>query len=242
MIISHKHKFIFLKPYKVAGSSFEFALSSVLGPKDLITYLGPEEEKRRLKEFGVKESHNRKPLFDLIKNFQKQNERDLKSLRWPKLFHPHASAKVVQDFLGATVWEKYTKISIVRNPWDYLLSFFYWSQRGGNQVNFREWIFDNRHIIGQNNYQYYCKDKCVIDIFLRFENLFNDLNKLPLTPEEISIVRKHFSRVQFKGGLRGNNKSVEKEMLESISFIDPIVNALCDIEIKEMNYKKAMCY
>ena len=106
MIISHKHKFIFLKPYKVAGSSFEFALSSVLGPKDLVTYLGPEEEKRRLKEFGVKESHNRKPVFDLMKNFQKQNKRDLKSLRWPKLFHPHASAREVQDFLGEAVWEK----------------------------------------------------------------------------------------------------------------------------------------
>ena len=27
-------------------------------------------------------------------------------------------------------------------------------------------------------------------------------------------------------------------MLESASFVDPIINSLCKIEIEEMNYKK----
>ena len=86
MIISHEHKFIFLKPFKVAGSSFEFALSSILGPSDLLTYLGPGEEKQRWKAFKIKEQRNRKSLADLIKNFTKQDKRHLKSLRWPKVF------------------------------------------------------------------------------------------------------------------------------------------------------------
>ncbi|MDA7809213.1 sulfotransferase family 2 domain-containing protein [bacterium] len=173
MIISHKHKFIFLKPYKVAGSSFEFALSSILGSEDLVTYLGPDEEKKRLKESGVRESGNKKPLVDIIKNFSRQNKRDLKSLRWPRLFHPHASAEEVRDFLGQTVWDEYTKISIIRNPWDYLLSFYHWNYSGETRKPFEGWVFDNRHLVGQNNYQYYCQGTCVIDIFLRFERLLD---------------------------------------------------------------------
>ena len=238
MIISHKHKFIFLKPYKVAGSSFEFALSSILGSGDLVTYLGPDEEKKRLKELGVRESGNKKPLVDIIKNFSRQNKRDLKSLRWPRLFHPHASAEEVRDFLGQTVWDEYTKISIVRNPWDYLLSFYHWNYSGETRKPFKGWVFDNRHLIGQNNYQYYCQGTCVIDTFLRFEHLLDDLKKLTFCVENVCAIKKQLSRTQFKSGFRNKSKSVEADMLESASFVDPIINSLCKIEIEEMNYKK----
>ena len=238
MIISHKYKFIFLKPYKVAGSSFEFALSSILSSGDVVTYLSPDEEKKRLKELGVRESRNKKPLVDLIKNFSRQNKRDLRSLRWPKLFHPHASAEEVRDFLGQTTWDEYTKISIVRNPWDYLLSFYYWNHSGEPRKPFEGWVFDNRHIIGLNNYQYYCQGKCVIDIFLRFEHLLDDVNKLPFCGENVCAIKTQLSRTQFKSGFRNNSKSVEAEMLESASFVDPIINSLCKIEIDEMNYKR----
>lgn len=238
MIVSHKHKFIFLKPYKVAGSSFEFALSSILGPRDLVTYLGPDEEKKRLKELGVSESENKKPLVEIIKSFSRQNKRDLKSLRWPRLFHPHASAEEVRDFFGQTVWEEYTKISIVRNPWDYLLSFYHWNYSGETRKSFEHWVFDNRHLIGLNNYQYYNQGKCVIDICLRFDHLLDDLNKLPLCVENIGAIRTHLSCTQFKSGFRTNNKSVELEMLDSAPFIDPIINSLCKLEIEEMNYKR----
>ena len=53
MIISEKYKFIFLKPYKVAGSSVEFALSSILSDQDLITYLSKDEENKRQNLFKI---------------------------------------------------------------------------------------------------------------------------------------------------------------------------------------------
>jgi hypothetical protein len=37
MIISHKHKFIFFKTKKTAGTSIEIALSKYRGPDDVIT-------------------------------------------------------------------------------------------------------------------------------------------------------------------------------------------------------------
>jgi hypothetical protein len=40
MIISHKHKFIFLKTRKTASTSTEFALNEICGPEDVVTPVG----------------------------------------------------------------------------------------------------------------------------------------------------------------------------------------------------------
>ena len=37
MIISHRHRFIFVRTEKTAGSSVEQALAEVCGPEDVIT-------------------------------------------------------------------------------------------------------------------------------------------------------------------------------------------------------------
>ena len=52
MIISHKHKFIFIKTRKVGGTSVEIAMSKYLGSGDIVTPITPEdEEMRRSKGF-----------------------------------------------------------------------------------------------------------------------------------------------------------------------------------------------
>ena len=47
MIVSHRHRFIFLKTKKTASSSVELALSEICGPDDIITPLIPADEKLR---------------------------------------------------------------------------------------------------------------------------------------------------------------------------------------------------
>ena len=47
MIISHKHKFIFVKTRKTAGTSIEIGLSKFCGPEDIITPLAPRDNKMR---------------------------------------------------------------------------------------------------------------------------------------------------------------------------------------------------
>lgn len=43
MIVSHKHKFIYLKLYKVAGTSVEYFLEQFCGNEDIVTPITPRE-------------------------------------------------------------------------------------------------------------------------------------------------------------------------------------------------------
>jgi len=49
MILSERHKFIFIKGMKVAGTSVEIALSNLCGPHDIVTPISPIDELLRLK-------------------------------------------------------------------------------------------------------------------------------------------------------------------------------------------------
>ena len=47
MILSEKHKFVFIKGMKVAGTSVEMALSTLCGPHDIVTPISPIDELAR---------------------------------------------------------------------------------------------------------------------------------------------------------------------------------------------------
>ena len=44
MIVSHRHRFIFIKTRKTASTSIEIALSQFCGPEDIITPIHPDDE------------------------------------------------------------------------------------------------------------------------------------------------------------------------------------------------------
>ena len=52
MILSHLHKFVFIKGLKVAGTSAEIALSQQCGPDDIITPITPADEHHRIGTSG----------------------------------------------------------------------------------------------------------------------------------------------------------------------------------------------
>ena len=65
MIISHKHKFIFIKPQKTAGTSVELLLSRICGPEDVITPLGYDPNPNVREENHAKppqKYHRKKPF------------------------------------------------------------------------------------------------------------------------------------------------------------------------------------
>lgn len=105
MIISHTHKYIFIKSTKTAGTSIEAALSNHCGGNDVITPLGDYEFNRDASGAWVHKSMNEG-------NYQQ-----------------HDDALTIRNSLPADVWNDYFKFSIARNPWERTLSRFFWNHR-----------------------------------------------------------------------------------------------------------------
>ncbi len=105
MIISHTHKFIFIKSWKTAGTSIEAALSEYCSGEDIVT-----------------------PLGDYDFNRSGEGEWIHKSLNAGD-FKQHDYAQTIKDKLPPEIWQTYFKFSIARNPWDRAVSFFFWEKR-----------------------------------------------------------------------------------------------------------------
>lgn len=125
MIVSHKHKYIFLKTNKTAGTSIEIALSRYCGPEDIITPVSPEDEVLRREVGGVGPQNHLAPLSDY-------GFRDYRKLLFGKRklrYFNHMTATRAKALLGDEIWQSYFKFCIERNPWDRVISHYFWRTR-----------------------------------------------------------------------------------------------------------------
>lgn len=207
LIVSERHKFVFIHNRKTAGTSIAVALSPSLGPTD--TQLsGLEEtwgEYRRLprkmmrqallglgrisRPTGRKESIGR-----LLASSAKATYRDKLG---PK--PQHAPADKVREYLGET-FSRYYKFCFVRNPFDYAFSDYAWRTRAHDQppsfVEYLEALSKGNSMNGlvpvrhyNNWFQYTVDDKVVVDDLLFFDDLdvsfrsiLDSLGIIPLHP------------------------------------------------------------
>ena len=169
MILSHKHRFIFLKTQKTAGGSLEIALSAICGPDDIITPLTVSEEETR-------SGHG-------AQNYMVGEA--VRKLRTDGIYH----AKRGQDYfnhMGAEglaakqpeAWASYFKAGFVRNPWDAQVSKFFWRLRGEGDTSpeaFRKDLLNN----GAISYRkLFIGDKIAVDFVGKYEALDADYRTL----------------------------------------------------------------
>ena len=109
MLICPQRKFIFFKPLKCAGTSVEHALYSTAGPDALCT--GSASGDGEI-EYDSRNNH-------LLDNGQEANR--FVQHTPPCLFYSRVG--------GMGLYDKYSNITIVRNPWDALVSFYWWCVR-----------------------------------------------------------------------------------------------------------------
>jgi len=104
----------------------------------------------------------------------------------------HASAMEIKRKVGYPIWNRYFKFSIVRNPWDVLVSEF-WFRKWRNENNKRklskrDWFLPFNELVkrlsenarGGMNYRYYFNPAGdpLLDFYIKYENLEPDYKKV----------------------------------------------------------------
>lgn len=180
MILSHKYRFIFIKTGKTAGTSLEIALSRFCGSDDIITPVSPEDEEKRLAMGGSgPRNYLASPWQYTPSDWIKNALRGKPVLR----FYNHMPAKQIKDRVGKNIWNSYFKFCIERNPWDRVISQYYWHHRRLNESEMPSILefLESRHmssIIRKKFYRYRLDGEVAVDRICRFENLSEDLEEV----------------------------------------------------------------
>jgi Sulfotransferase family len=178
MIISHLHRFIFIKTNKSGSTSIEAAISQLCGPDDIITPFREDNEQYR---------QGNRP-----QNYRIDHPLKPKRLLWRKLlgrperyyhasvgYYEHMPAWRVRAYLGEDVWNGYFKFAFDRNPWDRQISwYFYKTKSEAQRPSFERFMASRRHAY-VDNYQLYAIDGTpTMDFIGRYEQLEQDLKNV----------------------------------------------------------------
>lgn len=217
MLVSHRYKFIFLKTMKTAGTSVE-------------SYF----EQYCMKEGEWTQQHQRDEYISEsgIIGYRGGNKGEAK-------FYNHMPASELKQILGDGIWNNYFKFSVIRCPFEKVVSAFYWSRKITKQETlfqspedeiaaFQQWFKKTDGV--RDRHTFMIDDKPAPDFFIRHERLSEDIQTvctklaLPFEPELIPT---------FKAGVTNNSIPVadfyNAELIEK-------VNRLFFFEISSFGY------
>ena len=225
MIISHKYKFIFLKTSKTAGTSIEIALSKFCNENDVITPISPKDELVRA-DLGYKGPQNYMfPLSDYKITDWVNVLFKYKNKRW-KQFYNHITAQRVQNMIDSNIWNTYYKFCFERNPWDRVVSQYYWrisEPRISMKLflkskHFKDLIKKGRNVYTVNNriavdkiYKYEFINDAIIDLSEKFK--FAKKLELPRTKSTSRPKKREYSDILNSDEKKYIGKVFEKEII-----------------------------
>ncbi|MBY6200698.1 hypothetical protein KUV65_04945 [Maritalea mobilis] len=174
MIISHRHRFIFLKTQKTAGSSVELALSEICGPEDVITPMNAVEREDDPARRGPQNYHvppAYRPLGAAL--LHRMGARARKS---GFSYFQHMPAALVRRRMDPAEFDSYRKVTIVRNAWDREVSLYFWATRKlDEKPSFEQFVRRRVWRPEMKTFEIYSiNGKSVADTVMRYETLAED--------------------------------------------------------------------
>ena len=185
MLVSHKHKFIFIKSIKTAGTSTEIFLEPYCIS-------------------NITESHGREMTQTgegIIGTRMNQMLAEMSE------FYNHMPPYKIKNSIGEEKFNSYTKIINVRNPFDMMVSHYYFKPTfdlySSVEMSFEDYLLTT-NVVEDLSKKYwdlmYVDGQFIVDEIVRFENLDSDINKLltklnlPESTRELSEYKKNKRR------------------------------------------------
>jgi hypothetical protein len=196
LLVSHKKKFIFLKTAKTAGTSVEIFFEEFCVAEPISYEIGQERTNPIVSDIGIVGARRGRKL-KIGKIFGGFHSK----------FYNHKPAKSLRRALGRKIWDDYFKFTIVRNPFDQLVSKFWYKNnsrrdeliaKGFDEVKaeFKTWLFSQK--LG-NSRIFLIDGEPAVDYFIRYESLEQGV----LEVCSYLGIDKDVSELQtFKGGIR----------------------------------------
>lgn len=245
MLVLHSSKFIFLKARRVAGTSFEVALSKYACNGDIVGKINAdiqaadpnrgEQERQRLGFRGAQNHH--KPVAELLTRPRPSDVRKIARGIWPSKYPPHMSAAGMRAALGAGIWDSYTKLSQVRDPYDRAVSayFFAMREKGDDKPGFEDWCLDHARMVGINREQYFIDGTPVVDLFVRYEAMDADTRALEARVPGLAGLADTLAATNANTGHRPASARTA-EMFAGAPRARRMVEDVCGWEIKTFGY------
>jgi sulfotransferase famil protein len=225
MLCSHEKKFIYSRTRKAASTSVEIFFQRFCVPQGILPESTdieghPDEyrTKQIITEVGIVGSRER--------------------LKEPSEFNTHMPISEIRNKLGREIFDAYYKFCTIRNPFDKIVSHFWWDLRGSFDPNesfatikdrFGQFVV--RNFGGFNDRSIFMIDgHLAVDEFIRYEHLATDLEK----------VCKRLN-IDFRPEFLGTYKSGFRKHQEHFSdYYNPATKRLVEIEfsweINRFNY------
>ena len=222
MIISHTHKFIFLKTSKTAGTSLEIAVSKYCGTDDIITPISPVDEEIR-RGLGFRTAQN---FIVPLHRYSVRNWLDAFKKGGRLRFYNHMPAWEVRRIIGGAVWESYYKFCFERSPWERFISMYYWRFKQEPRPTISEFMESGAlDILKQKGAGIYMiNGRIAVDKIYRFEDreeALEDIRERLGLPEALSLPK---AKSGFRADRRPYHEILSSDEIQRIAekFSDEI--------------------